>query len=342
MVDDGGIAVERRFGTMSPMRMAIIAGSVLLWAVALIALLVVFGLGDEDEPEPVFGSLEGRFDSSIKLEYGGATLHYRENEVTNYLIIGVDQENVTQARGHQNGGQADFLLVLSIDRIRRTVTPVLLDSDTMVEVQTYGVFGHSSGTKVMQLCLAQAYSGVELPSSANTVETVERLLQGVVIDHYVALDVSAIPLLNDAIGGVEVTLQDDFTVYDPAMTKGATLRLTGEQAKFFVRGRITVADGTNASRMARQQQYLAGLLTQFHQMLQGDRDGLREVLAALKGHMVSDASESTLLNDVDSYGGYEWAALQSLDGEHRLDEYGFAEFWVDEDELMQLVATLWF
>lgn len=334
--------MERRFGAMSPRRILVIAGSVLLWAAALVVLLILFGIGDEEEAAPVFGSLEGRFESSITMEHEGRTLHYRENEITNYLIIGVDTENVTQVTGHQHGGQADFLVVLSIDRIRRTVTPVMLDRDAMVEMQTYGVFGHPSGMRVMQLCLAQAYSGVNIPGSVNTVETVEKLLHGIIIHHYVVMDMQAIPLVNDAIGGVVVTLEDDFTVYDPVMVEGATLRLMGDQAEFFVRGRMTVADGTNASRMGRQQQYLSGFLTQFRQSVKGNQAKLASLFGILEGHMLSDASQNTLLHDINFYDDYEWTPMRTLDGEHAIDEYGFAEFWVDEDALKRLVADIWF
>ncbi len=334
--------MERRFGAMSPRKILMIAGSVLLWIVALAVLLIIFGMGDEPEPEPVFGSLEGRFESSVTLEHEGNVLHYRENEITNYLIIGVDKENVNQVTGHQHGGQADFLVVLSIDRVKRMVTPLMLDRDAMVEMQTYGVFGHPAGTKVMQLCLAQAYSGVNIPGSVNTVETVERLLHNIDIHHYVVLDMQAIPLVNDAIGGVVVTLEDDFTIFDPAMQKGATLRLMGDQAEFFVRGRMTVADGTNESRMNRQQQYLAGFLAQFRRTVMGNQSQLTRILSSLEGHMLSDASQNTLLHDVNYYDNYEWTQMRTLQGEHAIDEYGFAEFWVDEEALKDLVADIWF
>lgn len=334
--------MERRFGAMSPRKIQTIVGCVLLWVVALVVLLVMLGVNREEEPEPVFGSLEGRFESSITLDVDGEQLHYRQNEITNYLIIGVDNENVTQVTGHQNGGQADFLVVLSIDRIRRTVTPVMLDRDAMVEMKTYGVFGHPAGTRVMQLCLAQAYSGVNIPGSVNTVETVEKLLHNIDIHHYVVLDMQAIPLVNDAIGGVVVTLEDDFTVYDPAMVKGATLRLMGDQAEFFVRGRMTIADGTNQSRMARQQQYLSGLLEQFRKTVKGNQAKLGDILSALEEHMLSDASQNTLLHDVNFYDDYDWNPMRTLDGVHTIDEYGFAEFWVDETSLKKLVADIWF
>ena len=319
-----------------------IAGCVLLWAAMLVALLVVLGTDEAAAPEPVFGSLEGRFESKITMELNGEVLHCRENEITNYLIIGVDKEDVNQVTGYQRGGQADFLIVLSIDRVRRTITPVMLDRDAMVEMKTYGVFGHPAGTRVMQLCLAQAYSGVSTSGTLNTVETVEKLLQGIKIHHHVVLDMTAIPLLNDAIGGVEVTLKDDFTSYDPAMKEGVTLRLMGKQAEFFVRGRMTVADGTNASRMARQQQYLNGMLEQFSHTVKGKQHKLNEILDAVGDHMSTDAGSNTLLHDVNAYDDYTWQPLQTLQGEHAIDEYGFAEFWVDETALKQLVAGIWF
>lgn len=332
--------MKKRFRSLSPARMGLIISSIVMYFIILIVLMTAFR--DHTSPEPVYGSLEGRYESDITLDLNGRTLHYREWEITNYLLIGVDKEDVTQATGHQNGGQADFLVLLSIDRISRTVTPVMLDRDTMTEMQTYGVFGHPAGIKVMQLCLAQAYSGVNIPGSINTVQTVEKLLRGIKIDHYVVLDITAIPLVNDAIGGVEVTLMDDFTSIAPAMTKGATLRLMGKQAEFFVRGRMTVADGTNASRMTRQQQYLSSFLTQFRQAVQGNQGKLNEVLSILDGHMTSDASGDTLLHDINAYDSYEWKPLVTLKGEHAIDEYGFAEFWIDEGARDQLVTEIWF
>ena len=183
---------------------------------------------------------------------------------------------------------------------------------------------------------------MNIPGSVNTVETVEKLLHGIIIHHYVVMDMQAIPLVNDAIGGVVVTLEDDFTVYDPVMVEGATLRLMGDQAEFFVRGRMTVADGTNASRMGRQQQYLSGFLTQFRQSVKGNQAKLAGLFGILEGHMLSDASQNTLLHDINFYDDYEWTPMRTLDGEHAIDEYGFAEFWVDEDALKRLVADIWF
>ena len=334
--------MKRRITSFSPSKGVLIVISALFWLATLIILAVMLVTEGENSNEPVYGSLEGRFESSVTLEHEGEILRYRMNEITNYLIIGVDKTNVTEGSNYRNGGQADFLVVLAIDRVSRSITPVMLDRDAMVDVQTYGVFGDPSGTRTMQLCLAQSYSGEKVSGSVNTAQTVESLLKGIDIHHYVVLDMEAIPLINDAIGGVEVTLYDDFTEFDPTMESGKTMRLMGRQAEFFVRGRMTVADGTNASRMARQQQYLTALLTQFRKTVQGDQAKLNSVLDAAEGHMTSDALESALLRDVNAYGDYEWNALRLLEGEHKIDTYGFAEFWIDDVALNELVADIWF
>ena len=332
--------MKHRFGKMSPRKIKMIAGSVLLYLVILLVLVVMNG--NENREKVVYGSLEDRFLSDITLEHEGSTWYYRENEITNYLIIGLDGDSGNAVAGHQSGGQADFLVVLSIDRLNRTITPVMLDRDTMAQVQTYGVFGHPSGTREMQLCLAQAYSTKGSSGSDNTVRAVEELLHGVKIDHYITLDISAVPLLNDAVGGVEVTLQDDFTIYDPQMVQGATLRLMGEQAEFFVSGRMTVADGTNASRMKRQQQYISGFLTQLHQELEKDSDKMIELLNSVSGHMQTDTTSEILLRDADAYSEYEWKPMQTPEGTHHIDEYRFAELRVNEDALRSMITEIWF
>lgn len=334
--------MKHRPGTLSPRKKVMIAGSVLLYILVLSAMLILAQKDASTESKAVFGSMEGRFLSDIVMQRGDEAYYYRENEITNYLVIGTDRENMFADAGYQNGGQADFLVILSIDRISKTVTPVMLDRDTMTPVQTYGVFGHPSGTRVMQLCLAQAYSGIGSSGSVNTAKAVEDLMYGIKIDHYIALDISAVPLVNDAIGGVEVTLQDDFTAYDPAMVKGATLRLSGEQAAYFVQGRRTVSDGTNASRMMRQQQYIDGFLTQLRRQSEADSQMLSGLLDAVSAHMQSDASQSVLLRDMNAYEGYLWQPMRALEGEHSMDEYNFAEFWADDDALQELVLDIWF
>ena len=327
---------------MTPRRVLFVSASIL--AYVLVFALLIFLKHEEGKQtyEPVYGSVENRFRSNIVLEHEGENYYYRQNEITNYLLIGLDNNDVNQITVYQKGGQADFLVVLSIDRVNRTITPIMLDRDTMTEVQTYGIFGDPSGTKVMQLCLAQSYAPMRGYGSANTVKSVEKLLHGIKIDHYVSLDIDAIPVLNDVIGGVEVTLQDDFSMYDPEMVKGETLRLEGKQAEFFVRGRMTVADGTNLSRMTRQKEYITGFIAQLQKVTEEDPNKLVEILDKISKYMETDASRDTLLHDAGAYEDYSWKMMKTLKGTHTIDEHRFAEFWVESASLKTLVLDTWF
>lgn len=334
--------MKRGFGAMTPRRVLFVSASIL--AYVLVFALLIFLKHEEGKQtyEPVYGSVENRFRSNIVLEHEGENYYYRQNEITNYLLIGLDNNDVNQITVYQKGGQADFLVVLSIDRVNRTITPIMLDRDTMTEVQTYGIFGDPSGTKVMQLCLAQSYAPMRGYGSANTVKSVEKLLHGIKIDHYVSLDIDAIPVLNDVIGGVEVTLQDDFSMYDPEMVKGETLRLEGKQAEFFVRGRMTVADGTNLSRMTRQKEYITGFIAQLQKVTEEDPNKLVEILDKISKYMETDASRDTLLHDAGAYEDYSWKMMKTLKGTHTIDEHRFAEFWVESASLKTLVLDTWF
>ena len=317
---------------------------ILVYGVILVVLVLIgFHLEGEEAAEevPTFGSLEGRFTSDITLEYDGTIRYYRENEITNYLLIGIDRE-ISVSADYQNGGQADFLLMLSIDRRNRTITPVMIDRDTMTAVDTYGVFGHPAGQRVMQICLAQAYRGIHLNGSQNTSNAVSILLEGVKVDHYLLMNLGGIVVLNDAMGGIEVTLDDDFTAMDAAMQKGATIRLTGAQAEYFVRGRTTVSDGTNQSRMRRQRVYIEALVEELERRLASNEGFAEEVLETLSTYVESDASTNVLLNDFNMYSDYEWNALRMLSGEHCIGQDGFAEFWIDEVQAREMIVDIWF
>lgn len=316
-------------------------GYVLLYGVILLALAVGAMIWGGSTEVDVFGSMDGRFESDIVLSYDGKTLHYRENEITNYLLIGIDREEL-DTNSHEGGGQADFLLVLSVDRRNRTITPVMIDRDTMTPVTTYGIFGNAAGKRTMQICLAQAYSGSKVSGSDNTARAVSEVLHGVRIDRCLAMDLEGIALLNDAVGGVTVTVEDDLTALDPMLKRGLTVRLQGGLAEKFVRGRMTVADGTNASRMRRQQVYLDALVARMGEQFSEDEDFLKDVFETLSGHVESDVAMNVLLGEANAYGKYAWMPLKTMPGDHRMGEDGFAEYWVNEPMATELVAGIWF
>lgn len=175
--------------------------------------------------------------------------------------MGVDHDT-QDSYEYRKAGQADFLRLVVLDDADKTVQQLQIDRDTITPVTVLGLLGDRYEPVTEQICLGYAFGDGRETSCEVTVEAVENLLGGQEIDQYLAMGLDGISTLNDLAGGVTVTLEDDFSAIDPAMTKGATLTLQGEQAETYVRSRRSIGVGTNEARMARQESYIRQLSVQ--------------------------------------------------------------------------------
>lgn len=294
--------------------------------------------------EQVYGDIRARFRSSISLDFDGKTWYYRDRQIVNVLVIGVDDREVMHDRiGYRSGGQADFLMLLAIDRKSKQITPIQIDRDTMAEIDILGIFGNPAGTSTAQICLAQAFGATITESCQNEIRAVSRLLAGIPIDYYVALDMSAIGLINDALGGITVTIEEDLSNLDPAMTAGTTLTLRGRQAETFVRSRMAVrSDSTNAGRMKRQRTYMlsaADKLTE--QVAQDAAFGIR-FLEQMGSHILTDLPVGWMTDQLPAFTKFRRTEPWIPAGEHVYGEDGFAEFYPDYHSQNQMLADTFF
>jgi LCP family protein required for cell wall assembly len=211
----------------------------------------------------------------------------------------------------------------------------------MTEITTIGALGDYAGTVVAQLALAHTFGSGLKDSCQYTVEAVSNLLFGVDIDHYVALSMDAIGVMNDQVGGVTVTVPVDMTVVDPSFTEGATVTLDAAQAEAFVRTRKDVDDSSNLSRMKRQQVYMSAWKQAALTKMSSDSGFALESILAISAYMVSDMSVFDLSDFANSMAEYTDQGIQETEGEAVLgDEY--MEFYVDEDALYQQVISLFY
>lgn len=296
-----------------------------------------------DAPEPV-GSLDGRFASDeLTLRYADRTWTYRKQELTNLLLIGVDwAEMNSPASSGRYAGQADFLLLLTFDKKNRTISTLQIDRDTMTDIRVYGPFGDYTGMRETQICLSHAYGATAAENCENTVWAASRLLGNIPVDGYLALDMSAITALNDALGGVTVTLEEDFSSLDPQMVKGATITLQGKQAETFVRGRTGVGDGTNAARMRRQKAFMQKAGDLIAEGLERDPGFAGTLLDSLSSHMTMNVTRGWLINKAYESSGYRRTETRTLAGTHALGADGFTEFRADTDALNDLLTASFF
>lgn len=264
---------------------------------------------------------------------------YRQrNDLTTILLIGVDRDSSADSSGYRNGGQVDFLDLLVIDEEQRKVSQLSIDRDTMTPIT---VLGNQTGVRTAQISLSHGFGDGGAQSCELTADAVSNLLLGTRIDRYVALNMDGISVLNDAVGGVTVTLKDDFSALDPAMTPGTTLTLTGDQAEYYVRSRMDMDVGTNEARMERQREYISQLTQQLNQKVQENKSFVNTIFDVLDAYLTTDMTHATLMSTAWNIRDYVHTQIE-LNGEHVVGSDGFMEFYVDEADLQRKVLELFY
>ena len=305
------------------------AGIIVIAAAAVLAaVLILLRNSDEAQYAERRGSMSEGFGQLRTVEYKGAT--YREKPaVTTMLIAGVDKEgaahNVT-ANNYRDGGQADFLMLIAIDHTDKVIHQLQIERDTMTDVQILGIFGNEVGTRVMQICLAHSFGATPQDNAKYTVKAVQNLLDGIEIDGYYMVDYTAVPVLNDALGGVTVNVEFDMTSVNPAWTKGSTVTLHGKEAETFVRSRMTIGAGTNEERMVRQNEFMEKAIKQMNKRISADNKFGETVLNTIGELAVSNMTVKRLAEELVKSHSYQILAVDHPEGKYGFGEDGFVEF----------------
>ncbi|GAA3100219.1 LCP family protein [Nonomuraea salmonea] len=204
-----------------------------------------------------------------------------ETGALNVLLVGSDsREGDNKKYGPQSqhlGERTDTIMLLHISPNRDNATMISFPRDSMVLVPECQ--GHNGGVLpagIKQINAAFNEGGIEC--TARTLES----LTNIKINHFVKVDFTGFKGIVDAIGGIEICLPKP--VNDPkaklVLDAGKHV-VKGEQALGYVRTRYALGDGSDLSRIQRQQVFLqqvmkkitdGGLLT--------DPGGLNDFLRA--------------------------------------------------------------
>ncbi len=267
--------------------------------------------------------------------------YFPRQDITTVLVLGIDRTGpVADSGSYQNPGAADLALVLTFDHAKGTCDVLQLNRDSMVEMPVLGIGGKSAGTAYGQFALCYTYGSGLKDSCENAKETVSRLLYGLHIDYYVAMHMDAIPILNDAVGGVTVEVTEDFSQVDPSIPMG-TVTLMGDQAVSFVRSRAGVGDQLNLSRIDRQQAYAQGFMAAFKEKQEKGTGFLMDAYEQASPYLITDCSAATINAMVERYGDYKLERILTPPGENVLGEQ-YYEFHIDEKALDEMILDLFY
>ncbi len=267
--------------------------------------------------------------------------YFPRQDINVFMLLGIDKEGpVTASNSYNNDGAADMIALAVFDETAKNYSVLLLNRDTMVTLPVLGVNGSPAGTITGQLALSHTYGkGVE-DSCENVKKAVSDFLYGITIDHYISMNMDAISLLTDAVGGVKVTVTDDFSAVTPSIPLGETL-LTGDLATTFVRGRKNVGNQLNISRIDRHKQFINGFMQAFNTKLNQSDSFVINAYQSVQDYIVTDTTATALSSMLSQYKDYELKEIITPEGENKFTG-DYLEYYVDKDKLDTLVLNLFY
>lgn len=189
----------------------------------------------------------------------------------NIVIMGSDSrggDNADLAGGEDAGARSDTTVVMHISGDRSRVEMVSIPRDSTVDVpscttQDGTTTAELYGTKFNSAFSQGVQAGGDVASGALcTVKTVEQLT-GVFMDGFVVVDFAGFSSMIDAVGGVEVCVEEEIYSEDAnhlALEPG-THTLQGGKALDYARARkgTGLGDNSDLGRIGRQQEVMAAL-----------------------------------------------------------------------------------
>lgn len=313
-------------------------GLIVILAVIIIAVtagVVLFLTRDKDTKNDTDLSADTETQSQAnmnQIDYKGKKYEYNSN-LMNILFLGIDNPNdidTTYMPGE--AGQADCIMLLSLDKETKEGRIMQISRNTMTQIDIYDVSGDVYNTMDAQLATQYAYCIGGSRSCWATEKTVGELLYNLPIDGYFSMTMDGIGEVNDAIGGVTVTMTDADEALDPSFVAGTDVLLKGDLAEKYVRSRDLNTFNSNEDRMRRQVSYVTAMITQMRS--HGGKALYDIVSPYLDKYIVTDL-DATQIDALSSY-TYLTDEVTYLPGEATMGEK-FEEFHVDEDALQDML-----
>lgn len=313
-----------------------------LVVVVCVVIAAMFGIqkwkdGQEEKKEE-----ESSVDVEDKLaviQVNGVT-YKQKGDIRCYVLMGIDHADQQDVMERGNFGQNDLLLAIVVNDTNKTYQILQMNRDSMVDVIQIDQKGNEVGTVYEQICLAHSFGDGKQLSDENVVNTLSKTLWDQPFEGYVALNMDAVNILADDVGGVPVQVNDDFSEIDPSLVQGTTVTLTSANALTFVRSRYNVADETNMNRQARQQEFMNSFINKASSL--SDKQ-LEDMYQTIQNYRESDMSSSGVVNLMVKLKKYKELPLKTIDGTNSINqENNTNEYKMDNASLQSVILELFY
>lgn len=267
--------------------------------------------------------------------YNGEKYTYNKDLKT-ILFLGIDKnQDDVDPEFTGTAGRSDCMILFLVNTKDNTAQMVAIPRESMTDVEIYSVDGQYLGMVNEQITLQYSYGDGGKKSCWLAKKTLSKMLKDIPIDAYMSMELDGIAAVTDLIGGVTITVPEDYTRIDPSFKQGATLNLKGDLAEKYVRKRDITEFASNEGRMERQNQFIRALVPQMKERFSSD---IQSLLDATTNYITTDM-------DVDEM---EMLMTCSLSDETRTipgeristGDNSPEEYHLDEDALMKMIVEL--
>ena len=201
-----------------------------------------------------------KYQEDVTITYNGKKYRYNDNLI-NILVMGIDDYGLKGDKDTDaNPYQADTIVLGTVDAVKKTVSFMSIPRDTVASIKVLDLNDEVATVKKGPIAIQHSFGTQGEKTNEAVVDAVSNLLYSVPISRYVSVDITAIPDINDSLGGITVDIPEDLTKWNPKMKAGTKdYLLLNKDAVIFVARRDTGIDDSAMGRMKRQVMYLKKL-----------------------------------------------------------------------------------
>lgn len=275
------------------------------------------------------------------ITYGDKTYKYNEH-LSNYLFMGIDtREPVDTHEGQSDAGRSDAILLVSYDRVDKTIRCLSIPRDTMANVHVMSADGVEIGTTKVQITTQYAYGDGKYKSCELMKQTVSETLYGIPIQGYCSVNMDAIPIAVEQIGEVEVVVPNtSLEQVNPIFKEGATVSITKDNTETFVRYRDINQDFSAMDRLERQKVFSKAFAEKAREKAEQDTKFVTNMYESLEPYMVTNIENSIFVKLAEA-GDIFSGEIQDIPGE-KVDGIDFDEYHINETQLYELILEMFY
>lgn len=287
------------------------------------------------------GRVQTAADNDEIIEYQGNSYKYNDH-LSNYLFMGIDtREDVDTYQSQEDAGQADSLFLVSMDRVTEKLKVLFIPRDTITEIEVFNPGGKSLGKTKDHINIQYAYGDGRQKSCELEKTAVSGLLDDLPIQGYCSVNMDAIPVLTDYVGGVEITVPDgSLEDVNPDFKQGAQITITGENAEQFVRYRDINKNQSALTRQKRQKTYLQALMQKAQQKASSDSGFVVGLYDSIKSYTVTSMGND-IFAKLLAASANDTVETETVPGEGTQGK-NFDEYHVDQEKLHEMILSMFY